>query len=99
MLETKCVGDNIEMLATILAVFVTNILYLLTSVGQQLPKDVTYIEIHSLTSKNCHQDKVTNIYVAKQSWLEMLILRFFPVPGPIDLWFSMKITARNFVNC
>ena len=30
MLETKCVGDNFEMLVTVLAVFVTIILYLLT---------------------------------------------------------------------
>ena len=30
------------------------------SVGHQHPKDVTNIEILSLTSKNCHQDKVTN---------------------------------------
>ena len=28
MLETKCVGDNFEMLVTVFAVFVTNILYL-----------------------------------------------------------------------
>ena len=31
MLETKCVGDTFEMLVTVLVVFVTNILYLLTS--------------------------------------------------------------------
>ena len=30
MLETKCVGDNIELLVTVLAVFVINIFYLLT---------------------------------------------------------------------
>ena len=30
MLDTKCVGDNFEMLVTVLPVFVTNILYLLT---------------------------------------------------------------------
>ena len=30
MLETKCVGDTFEMLAAVLAVFVTNILYHLT---------------------------------------------------------------------
>ena len=30
MLETKCVGDNFEMLVTVLTVFVTNILYFLT---------------------------------------------------------------------
>ena len=33
------------------------------SVGHQHPKDVTNIEILSLTSKNCHQDKVTNIHL------------------------------------
>ena len=52
MLETKCIGDNFEMLVTVLAIFENN-----------RPKDVTNIEILSLTSKNCHQDKVT-IYEA-----------------------------------
>jgi len=28
MLETKCVGDNLEMLVTVLAIFVSNILFL-----------------------------------------------------------------------
>ena len=39
------------------------------SVGHQHPKDVTNIEILSPIPKNCHQHKVTNIYVAKTSWL------------------------------
>ena len=65
MLETKCVGENFEMLVTVLAIFVTNILYLLTlESGANIEKIVTNIEILSITSKNCHQDKVTNIYVA-----------------------------------
>ena len=51
ILETKCVGDNFEMLFNI-------------SVGHQQPRDVTNIEVLSLTSKNCHRDKVTNISVA-----------------------------------
>jgi len=51
MLETKCVGDNFEMLFNI-------------SVGYQQPKDVTNIEILSLTSKNWQRDKVTNMSVA-----------------------------------
>ena len=34
------------------------------SFWHQQPKDVTNIEILSLTFENCHQDKVTNIYVA-----------------------------------
>ena len=37
------------------------------SVGHQQPKDVTNIEILSLTSKNCHQDKVTNIHLSPAS--------------------------------
>ena len=58
MLETKCVGDNFKMLVTVFTVVVTNILYLLTLASG------TNIEILSQTFKNCHQDKVTNIYVA-----------------------------------
>ena len=34
------------------------------SVEHQQPKDVTNIEILSLTSRNCHQDKVTNIHLS-----------------------------------
>ena len=37
------------------------------SVGHQHPKDVTNIEILSLTCKNYHQDKVTNIYLSSTS--------------------------------
>ena len=58
MLETKCVGDNFEMLVTV------NI-----SFGHQQPKDVINIEILSPTSKNWHQDKVTNINVAEFFYL------------------------------
>ena len=48
MLETKCVGVNVEMLVTVLTVFVTNILYLFNiSVRHQYPKIVTNIEILS----------------------------------------------------
>ena len=53
MLETKYVDDNFEMVVTVLADLVTNILYLLAlpmlKVGHQHPKDVTNIEILSPT--------------------------------------------------
>ena len=65
MLETK--WDNFEMLVTVLAIFVTNILYILTLVGYQHPKDVTNIEVLSLTSVNCHQDKVAKIHLSPTS--------------------------------
>ena len=35
--------------------------------GHQQPKDVINIEILSLTSKNFHQDKVTNIHLSPTS--------------------------------
>ena len=39
MLETKCVGDNYEMLVTVLAILVTNIHYLFTlASGTNIPK-------------------------------------------------------------
>ena len=48
-METKCVGDNFEMLVMVLAVFVTNILNLSTLASGtnnvQYSKDVTNIEI------------------------------------------------------
>ena len=52
MLETKYVGDNFEMLVTVSADFVTNILYLLA-----LPP----------ISKFCHQRKITNIHLSPTS--------------------------------
>jgi len=42
------------------------------SVGYQQPKDITDIEILSHTSKNSHQDKVTNIYVVRKITTSML---------------------------
>ena len=55
-----------EVLVTVLAVFVPDILYLVSiSVGHQHSKGVTNNEILSPTPKNCHQHPlVTNIYVA-----------------------------------
>ena len=38
-------------------------LYFIISVGHRQPKDVINIEILSLTSKDCHRDEFTNIYV------------------------------------
>ena len=88
MLETKCVGDNFEMLVTFLAVFVTNILYLLTydgvNVGHQQPKDVTNIEILSLRSKICHQDKVTNIHLSPTSMQPLNSKTLNPDTGRTD---------------
>ena len=50
MLETKCVGDNFEMLLTVLAIMVTNINYLFTlALGTNIKK------IHQ------HRNSVTNI--------------------------------------
>ena len=57
-------SDNFEMLVTVLAVLSPTSLSFNISVGHQQPKDVTNIEILSLTCDNCHQDKITNIYVA-----------------------------------
>ena len=45
VLKKKCISDNIEMLVTVLTVYVSNILYGLTCVEHQHPKDDTNIEI------------------------------------------------------
>ena len=69
MLETKYVCDSFKMLMTVLAVFFTNILYLLISfnVGHQHAKNATNIEILSLIPITCHQHKVTNNHFSPTS--------------------------------
>jgi len=62
-LETKYVDDKFEMLVTVLANFVTNILY----------QYVTNIEILSPTPENCHQHKVTNIHLTPLSMRRHII--------------------------
>ena len=57
MLKTKCVGDNFEILVTVLAVFVTNILCCLTLASG------TYIQKMSPISKCCHQQPKIVIYI------------------------------------
>ena len=59
MLVTKCIGDKDVGHGSCNQ----NPLYFNISVRQQIPEDVTNIEILSLTFKNCHLDKVSNIYV------------------------------------
>ena len=54
MLETKCVGDNFEMLVSVFAVFVTNILYLIAL---------------ALGTNNCHRHKVINIHLSPTSMI------------------------------
>ena len=83
--------DNFEMLVTVLTVFVTNILYFFNiSVRHQQPKDFSSIQILSLTSKNCHQDKVTNIHLsptslpAKKSQYGIQI--FLKVENGLSVW-------------
>ena len=58
MLETKCVGNNFDMLVTVLAVFVINILYILSLAS------TTNIQKMSLIFKFHHQHPkiVTNIH-------------------------------------
>ena len=65
MLETKCVGDNFEMLVTVSAVFVISLLYLLTLASGTNIQKMSPISKFFHEKKNCHQHKVTNIYVAK----------------------------------
>ena len=67
MLETKCVGDNFEILVTVLAVFVTNILNLLTLASGTNIQKCPNIEIWSSKPKHCRQHKGTNIYVATRA--------------------------------
>ena len=60
MLESKCVGDNFDMLVTVLAVFVTNIAYL-----SQLPSGTNIQKMSPISKfRYQHQKIVTNIYVA-----------------------------------
>ena len=92
------VGDemcwrNFEMLMTVLAVFVTNILYLSTLAH---PKDVTNIKILSLTPKNCHQDKVTNIHLSPTSMLPQHTNRVWEIL--IVLIQTMSMFYDNRVN-
>ena len=54
MLETKYVGDNFEILVTVLADFVINILYLLELANLKKASD-TIIQKMSPTPENCHQ--------------------------------------------
>ena len=74
MLETNCVGDNFEILVTDLAVFATNILYLLTQASgtniqrcHQYRNSVTNTrklsQTYSLQHPRMHP-LVNNIYVA-----------------------------------
>ena len=69
-LKKNIFGQIFEMLVTVLAVFVTNIVYLLTlasgtDIQKMPPKDATNIK------KNCHQHKVTNIFVAQILWNQL----------------------------
>ena len=71
MLATKYVGDNYVMLVTVLAVLVTNIIYLLNKRRDQQPKDVNTIEIQGplmwTVAKSFHNIEPWRKYVAEYS--------------------------------
>ena len=98
--ETKCVGDKFEILLTILAVFVINTLYFSKdNIGHQHPKDVTNIEILSVTCKNYHQHKVTNLHLSpifmwpsKTGWF-LIFMRCMKVD---KFGFDLEIYFREF---
>ena len=69
MLETKCVGGNYKVLATVLAILATNIHSLLVNVKRWAPtlKDVTNPEIQSSTSQNLYGPYATNINLTQSA--------------------------------
>ena len=55
MLEAKCVGDNFEMLVTVLTVLVTNFIYLLTLASANIQKMSSIAKFCHQHLKNCPQ--------------------------------------------
>ena len=94
MLETKCVGDTFEMLVTVLAISVTNILYLLTlALGTNIQKMSSRSSVASILklSPTVSHHNVTNMTVAKH---HSLILNF-------GLFLSIEntfVVSRLFLN-
>ena len=92
MLETKYVGDNFEMLVTVLAVFVTNILYILALVQPS-------------TTKRCHQyrNSVTkNQKFAEIKWPTLTFHQHLPHQHHQNLCsliilFHLKIIRGNYM--
>ena len=86
MLETKCVGENFEMLVTV-------------SVKHQHQKDVANIEILSPTSRNFHQDKVTNIlFITNNPTLLAVLLRFADGIQQLSDYLHPRMDSRSIEN-
>ena len=89
MLETKCVGDNFEMFVTALTVFVTNILYLLTS-GMNTQKV-------SPTS-TCHQCLCNLvILILGLFWFEIEMVLYKNEDFCNELWAVLAVLSRNIL--
>ena len=94
------------MLVTVLAAFFhEHPLSFNISAGHQDPKDVTNIEILSLTSKNCQQDKVANIYVAldKYRWTNQEVGKLYVekvknVVGFLQLLCNLNFSTTSISN-
>ena len=97
MLETKCVRDNFEMLVTVLAVFVPNVLYLSTlAFGTNIRKMPPI-------SKFRHQDPkiVINIYVAGnflRHYNVIIFRHYFKIFGMRYIQISQDICDENFAQ-
>ena len=87
----KSVGDNFEVLMTILAVSANNILYLLTSALGTNIQEMSVISNYFHLLRNCHQHKVINIYLANywniDDWFKM---------SPISLKLSLTWSQKHY---
>ena len=96
ILETKCVGDNFKMLATTLAILVTNIDYLVfINVGHQFSKDVTNLA--------WHQDRHSVTNIQKMSPTLSHQHHCYPnddkIKGPLAIFFGgtrLEVKNNNF---
>ena len=87
MWETKCVGDNINMLVTVLAILVTKIHYLFTSASR------TNIQKMSSTSTNRHQlDDVINI-TATEITIDLILSFIFRIKSILIKFVTNMVAA------
>ena len=91
MLETKCVGDNFEILVTALAVFVTNILYHSTLASG------TNVQKMSPISKFCHQHpKIFTDIKSPISTCHQHQCSYICFLRPVFNWFNQRFTWDGF---
>ena len=97
-METKCVGDNINMFLTVMAILVTNSHYLFTSASGTNIQNVGVINIHKPSPTLSHQDDDVNNITLTKITIELIMSFIFRIKSILIKFVTNMVAAYMLVG-